>query len=893
MQNLFKDFSRQIRQAFYQDDLKLTINTVKKSVSTQKKIIEKHSKNQDGIFLGYQLAMMVDRLIRNIWDQLGWKQQAGSRIAIVAVGGYGRQELCPKSDIDLLFLTVKKLSKQEISQIETFIQRLWDFGFEVGSSVRSVRQCWQIRKSDTTSWTALLDCRFLEGNLDLYRKLSTVICRRKFWDYRHFFIQEKLKERQLRIKKYGGWNQYLEPNLKEVSGGLRDVHCIFWIAKQKYDIRNFRDFVDYGVFSPKDSSDLEQAYSFLLKIRWLLHFLTQKKNDILTFDVQKLIAEKMITEKNKNQTKVQTFLGSLSFCIQVVNRITNDFVSRWEKRKKVNHIYFKRQFNQFFQEQKGAIHLLYPDENCFIQNNDLIFEYFNLINETGLVLSGIAFSRLTQAVQYLEVKGINTPHFLRKFLNLSQKGKYVETMLYGMHNVGLIELIIPDFKHIHSHSQYSMYHIYTTDTHTLVLLNTLITLKQNQNPKLKNLVEAYHQIKDLDVLFLACIFHDIGKGVEGDHSVTGAKMIKDYMRAANFRTSQIEEAASLVYYHLEMNEIAQRRNIDDPQTIQDFVGKVKTISTIHKLYVLTYCDTSSVHPDAWSDWKNELLKKLYLQSINYLGKEGEHVLNLQKKRQNVINQVVLDYPLHFVEQHFKSMPEVYLKDVTSSNLYLHLKMLSFFHLKEIEFEIVHRSHFFEIHVLAKDRPRLLLAIVAEFVKMNFSVLEAKIYTRSDGLVLDSFKLQFNAKKQKEFVVMKAVLKKNILENLHVVPLELTQTLIQQNCIDFSTFAQESLELFPLEFSNSISYDFSVVDLSFYDFPGLVYLVIFALNECGVKIHGANLTTEAGLAIDSFYLTTEDYKKVLDSKKIQKIKQLIEDVLMNNNCEILEATNKKH
>ncbi len=875
-----KTFSRQIREAFFEDDLMTSIGLVKKTVQEHKDFLAQQRKDDTGLVLGRNLSILVDRLIRCMWDQLGWSSEHDSaQMSIVAVGGYGRQELCPKSDIDILFLTSKNLSENEKSQIEFFVQRLWDYGFDVGSSVRSIRQCWGIRNKDVTTWTSFLDERFVVGHFDLYQKFSDKIKQRGFVNHRRLFIEQKLKERQIRLGRYGGWNQFLEPNLKEVSGGLRDVHTILWIAKQKYDIRCFDDLVRYGVFRPKNVVDLENAYSYLLKTRWWLHFLTDSKNDILSFDYQKEVAGYFLFKEDEQQTKTQLFLGTLSFNIKVINRITSEFVSRWDQKWKIQSLYFKKNTNNFFKEKKGSLQLIDVNINYFMNDYQLMFDYFDIMNETGLSLSSIAHARLTQTIQYLEVQVLEMNLFLRRFLNIMKFGKCIEQTLYAMHDVGLIELIVPDFKYIHSHSQYSIYHIYTTDAHTLILLSTLSKLSASKDPKLTELVSAYSRINDLDVLYLACLFHDIGKGVEGNHSVTGAKMIEDYMEKQGFRYSQIKEASDLVFYHLEMNEIAQRRNIDDLETIENFAKKMKEPSVVHKLYVLTYCDTSSVHPDAWSDWKGDLLKKLYIRTLEYM-KGSDKFLSHHDKESELIEQLSSSYSRKKIKGHLDLMPIPYVMEVSATVLAMHIKMLEAIAKEKISMNVLYHSSFIEVHILTQDGPDILSSMMGTFLKLDIPIIEAKIYTRQDGLVLDQFKFNHNkdTNKTKMFSNLKRFLKDQLLVFLESPELNLKAE-INSNNHQGTVVAQSAImRNFKVKFSNSISYDFSVIDISCYDFLGLNYLIVDALHQCQVQIHGANLTTEASRAFNSFYVTGVDYQKITNFNHISKIKDELKKVL---------------
>jgi [protein-PII] uridylyltransferase len=819
------------------------------------------------------ISEMADTLIRVMWDQLEMSQpNEANLVALVAVGGYGRSELCPQSDIDLLIITSEKPSKHEIEQAENIVRSLWDYGFQLGSSVRSISQCKEASTKDSETWTSFLNERFVAGNHGLYRKFVELMSKKLFPWRVSALIDAKIAEREHRKSQLGSLVQLLEPNLKEGIGCLRDVHSLMWIAKVKHDCNNLGDLVREGLITPQELEDIRVGYDFLLQVRCCLHFMTMKKDDHLPFTIQPDVAAELGFEEDGNQKPVEVFLKVFYHHTKTILRVTEGVVSRWVKAK-VKDKTAKSAIvkdHLHFQTVDGALDLKAHVGNPFLDNIGLMLEYFEIASRRRLGFAHHAVLRLKQAVSILSFQpDLDIKSHVPEFLRLCQSENRVGRMLRGMNDVRLIGLLVPDFNHIYCHSQHDIYHIYTTDEHTITVVRQLAYMSKHTDKSMESLQKAATLINDMEVMILACFFHDIGKGVGSQHSISGAKMIFEYMERVGFSASRCKEGANLVLYHLIMNEVIQRRDLDDPKTIRDFITKVETPATLHKLYVLTYCDVSSVHPDAWSNWKATLLKKLYDSALEEMQRPFQAVLDSKSLEDQLIENVSKRISEQEVRTHLELLPRQYASSTTPEEIITHISLLASLATQKFNARILERPTHWEITVVANDDDALLCTIAGTLTHLELSILSARIFTRVDGKVIDKFWVSVPESKPAASLLEQRLVKE-LDKNFKLSKEELHD--LQARFKPKSGFGKvRDLRMKPATtFSNAISDNFSTVDLTCSDRIGLLFQVTKVFSEMKLTVHGAILTTEADKAMDAFYITDASNKKIEDAQLIDSI-----------------------
>jgi [protein-PII] uridylyltransferase len=818
------------------------------------------------------ISEMVDTLLRVMWDHVEMSvPNEANLVAVVAVGGYGRLELCPQSDIDLLILTSEKPTAHEKEQAETIVRNLWDYGFILGHSVRSISQCEEASTKDPETWTSFLNERFVAGDHELYRKFVRMMSKRLFPWRTTALIEAKIKEREQRKTQVGVLVQMLEPNLKEGLGCLRDVHSMMWIAKVKHDCDNFQDLVREGLITPQELEDIRVGYDFLLQVRCCLHFMTNKKDDHLDFAIQPEVAAELGFVDDDKQKAVEIFLKVFYHHTKTILRVTEGVISRWVKNKEKTAKAAVLKDHPHFQTVDGALDLKARVGNPFLDNVGLMLEYFEIANRRELGHSHHAILRIKQAVSILSANpDLDLKAHLPDFLRLCQSRERVGRMLRTMNDVRLIGLLIPDFNHIYCHSQHDIYHIYTTDEHTITVIRQLAYLAKQTDKDLESLQKALSQVSDMELLIIACFYHDIGKGVGPRHSISGAKMVFEYMQKMGMSASRCKEASNLVLHHLLMNEIIQRRDLDDPKTIRDFITKVETPATLHKLYVMTYCDVSSVHPDAWSSWKASLLRRLYELALTEMQSPFQAVLESRGLEDQLIENVSKRVSEAEVRRHLELLPRQYASSTTAEDIVTHINLLSTLESQKFNARILERQTHWEVTVVANDDDALLCAIAGAMAHLEFSILSARIFTRVDGKAIDKFWVTVPGGGKQGSTALEQRLIKELEKNFRLSMAELSE--LRTRLKPKSAFGKvRDIPMKPtVAFSNAISDSFSTVDLTCSDRIGLLYQAAKVFSDLRLDVHGAILTTEADKAMDAFYVTDGDNKKIDNAELIDLI-----------------------
>jgi [protein-PII] uridylyltransferase len=545
-------------------------------------------------------------------------------------------------------------------------------------------------------------------------------------------------------------------------------------------------------------------------------------------------------------------------------------VSRWIKVKEKIAKTSVVKDHSHFKTLDGALDLRTRVGNPFLDNIGLILEYFEICNQRQLEYAHHAILRLKQAISMLSRnQDLETKTHLIEFLRLCRSKERAGRMLRCMNDIGLIGLLIPDFNHIYCHSQHDIYHIYTTDEHTITVVRQLAYMAKHTDKQMESLQKAFSLVNDMEVLILACFYHDIGKGVGSNHSISGAKMIFEFMEKMGFSAARCKEAANLVLYHLIMNEVIQRRDLEDPKTIRDFITKVESPATLHKLYVLTYCDVSSVHPDAWSSWKATLLQKLYDGALEEMQSPFQAVLASRSLEDQLIENVSKRISESEVRTHLEMLPRQYASSTTPEDIIVHIGMLASLATQKFNARVVERPTHWELTVVANDDDALLRTIAGTLTHLELSILSARIFTRVDGKAIDKFSVSV-PENWKTGASLERGLIAELEKNIRLSHEELQD--LRTRFKSKSVFKKvRDMRMKPaVAFSNTISDNFSTVDLTCSDRIGLLFQVCKVFSEMKLQVHGAILTTEADKAMDAFYITDAANKKIEDTQLIDSI-----------------------
>ena len=573
-------------------------------------------------------AYLVDQLIRSVYDHVSERlyplanPSTGERLSLVAVGGYGRGELAPQSDIDLLFLLPYKLTPRSEQVIEEILYLLWDMGFKVGHSTRSVAECVRLAKGDITICTSLLEARWLWGDQALYRELRQRFQKDVQAGGGAKFIEAKLAERKLRHDRFGGSRYALEPNIKEGKGGLRDLQTLFWIAKFLYNVDDISTLVQRKVFTAKEVRIFDKAQNFLWSLRCHMHYISGRADERLTFDMQQEIAPRMGFTSHGGLMDVERFMKRYFLHAKEVGDLTRIFCAVIEaehdrrSRFRLPGLRRRRKVEGFGLE---GDRLTVSDPEVFSDDPVEMLRIFQVAQKHDLDIHPETLRAITRKLKLVNRSVREDPRANALFLEMLTSEKDPETTLRRLNEAGVLGRFLPDFGRVVAQMQYNMYHSYTVDEHTVFAIGILHAIEQGLLAEEAPIAtEVVHKVLSRRVLYMAVLLHDIAKGRQGDHSELGAKVAEKVCPQLGLDEAETETVAWLVLHHLAMSDTAFKRDIDDAKTIRDFADLVQSPERLRLLLVLTVADIRAVGPGVWNAWKAALLRDLYWRTESLL-----------------------------------------------------------------------------------------------------------------------------------------------------------------------------------------------------------------------------------------------------------------------------------
>lgn len=546
------------------------------------------------------------------------------RLAVVAVGGYGRAEMAPASDVDILFLTPWKTTPWAESVIESMLYMLWDLKLKLGHATRSVDDCLRLAAGDMTIRTSLLEHRRVCGHAAVAESLRTRLWPELFDGTVAEFIEAKLAEREARHERQGGQRYMLEPNVKEGKGGLRDLHTLYWIAKYIHRVDRAVELVDLGVFTRDEHLAFWQAEDFLWAVRCHLHLITGRMTDVLSFDIQPEVARRMGYEDVAGRRAVEQFMQDYFLHATKVGDLTRVFLTAVERR----HLYrapvlsrlFRRRpkLARGFAEQNGRLGVEDPD--AFLADPLNILRLFEEGLRSGILIHPDAMRLVTGNLHLIDDRVRHDPEASRIFLDLLLKHGNPERSLRRMNELGVLSALIPEFRPIVAMMQFNVYHHFTVDEHLIQCVAALAEIERGEAETDLPITTDIVRGGDINrrVIYLAVFLHDIGKGRPEDHSILGAQIGRRVVTRLGLAQDEVETVEWLIRNHLLMSDVAQKRDISDPRTLRDFARAVKTRKRLDLLTVLTVCDIRGVGPGTWNNWKAMLLRRLHGETARAL-----------------------------------------------------------------------------------------------------------------------------------------------------------------------------------------------------------------------------------------------------------------------------------
>jgi [protein-PII] uridylyltransferase len=821
------------------------------------------------LFEQFDLGVPVATLVRarsDLADEVlreAWQAHFGDRedLSLVAVGGYGRRELHPSSDLDVLVLVEPQTEAALREPLERFVTLLFDLGPEVGQSVRSVQDCVAAASRDVTVMTSLMEARLLAGGAELLRRMREATGPDRLWDSERFF-NAKIEEQQTRWHKYGDTAYNLEPNIKENPGGLRDIQVIGWVAKRHFAAETLHDLVSHGFLTEPEHEALIKGQTHLWRIRFALHRLTGRHEDRLLFDYQRTLAQQFGFCDGEHNLAVEQFMQQYYRTVQELNRL-NEMLLQLFREAILLHddIGPPVPINKRFQARSGYLEA--TSTQVFRRTPIALLEIFHVL-QTHPELLGVRAStiRLIRENRQRIDDGFRADLRARSlFMEILRSPCGLTHALRRMNRYGVLAAYIPAFANIVGRMQYDLFHVYTVDEHTLTLLRNLRRFTIPEHDAEFPLCSAIaRRIPKLELLYLAGLFHDIAKGRGGDHSQLGARDAWDFCRLHGLSEFDSRLVAWLVEHHLLLSMTAQRKDLSDPEEIQAFAELVGDPTRLDYLYLLTVADARATNPERWNSWKDALLRELYQGTRRALlrGLERPQAQDeLIEQKQEEARRLVARYggdPQACTSLWIKFSLDYFLHSSPDEIAWQTRQILAAdpMDLPLVVIRPVTARGSTEIFIYAQDHANLFARTTAVLDQMGLSIMDARVMTSDDQIAVDSYQVLDQDGHP--------VADPNRLDEIRRA---LAAVLREQAAGDIQVARRlpRRHRHFPIQTRVSFSADEAnrrtVMRLTTLDRPGLLAEVGAVFQHCGIRLHNAKIATLGAEVDDVFFITTGD------------------------------------
>ncbi|MGB0245491.1 MAG: [protein-PII] uridylyltransferase [Paracoccaceae bacterium] len=827
-------------------------------------------------------AFLTDCLVTSAWKFATEIQfpshnpTEAEKLSIISVGGYGRREMAPFSDVDLLFLTPYKMTPWSENVIETVLYLLWDLKLKVGHSSRSIKDCLRLGSDDYTIRTAMLEHRFVCGDINLASQLNEKLWKNLFSGTAKDFISAKLIERENRHEKHG--QRYMvEPNVKEGKGGLRDLQSLYWIAKYVYQTQNISDLVDLNVFRSDEYLQFEQAEEFLWAVRCQMHHLADRAIEQLSFDLQVEVASAMGYHDSRDQRAVEIFMQDYFRHATRVGDLTRIFLTSLEAVHAKDEPLLERIFKRKPKIDNNYIvihnRLAIKSEKEFLTNPINLLKLFSEALRTGLLIHPNAMRLVSANLAMVNNEFRASTEAQQIFLELLLKHGNPERALRRMNELGFLAKFIPEFEPIVAMMQFNMYHSYTVDEHTIQCLKTLAQIEKSE--LVEELPIASSILKDgvnRKVIYIALLLHDIGKGRSDDHSILGAKIAKQVSPRLGLNKQETETVEWLVRYHLLMSDMAQKRDISDPRTVRDFAKAVQSVKRLNLLTVLTVCDVRSVGPDTWNNWKATLIRQLYAETKAIL-EQGAEALNRENRMteaKKALREKLSEWDNKDIKIETGRHYPPYWQGFQVDAQFAFAKLLRNLGADEIKIELTPDTDrdATRICFALSDHPGIFSRLAGALALVGANVVDARSYTSKDGFATAAFWIQDgdgSPYNQARFSRLRRMIEKTLSGEV------ITREAIKER--DKFKKREKAFKVpTSITFDNEGSEIYTIIEVDTRDRPGLLFDLTRTLANMNVYIASAVIATYGEQVVDSFYVKDMFGLKFHSESKQKKLEQ---------------------
>jgi [protein-PII] uridylyltransferase len=811
-------------------------------------------------------ATFVDALLQSLWRR---HFNTPLDIALVAVGGYGRGELHPASDIDLLILLSETDDEEIAIALSSFITLLWDIGLHVGQSVRTLQECREEAAKDITVATNLMEARFLCGNSKLVDQMLQQTGPQNMWPSDLFF-KAKWQEQQQRHLKYDDTAHSLEPNVKEGPGGLRDMQMIGWVAKRHFCVPSLRGLVEHQFLTRSEYESLKKEEAHLWRVRFALHMTTSRAEDRLLFDYQRTLATLFGYDDDDVELGVEKFMRRYYLAVTELQRLNEMLLQYFQETILLkNRLQPPCIINNRFQTRNGFLEV--RDKQLFSQRPIIMLELFLLMTQDSSI-KGVRASTIRLIREHLhliDTRLRTNPKAKQLFLQILKQQQGVFHALRRMNRYGILAAYIPDFANIVGRMQYDLFHVYTVDTHTLFVIRNLrrftVAKYHDEFPLCSDVIAT---IPKQQLLVLAALFHDIAKGRGGDHSQLGEAVAYQFCREHGLQEKDSRLVAWLVRTHLLMSMTAQRKDIEDPLVIQEFAGKMQTPERLDYLYLLTVADMRATNPKRWNSWKASLLGQLYssthLALTTDIDTHTRHSRQIARNKQLAMQQLQQHYDENDISAHWISMSDNYFLQNSVDGIVWQTSLL-FDHAAQTSPQlhiITNDSHGgSEILVIDRDRDNLFAMTTGLLDQLGLNIVHARIETAGNGISINSFVVLEEDGSAVAGDERKDEVKQRLLQRLQEsAPLTV-------NSAEFRSRESRHFDVETrIRFSPDESGQKTIMRILTADCPGLLAKIGLAFSKCDIRLCGAKVATIGADVDNSFFITDSNNQPLSDNRQ---------------------------
>ena len=847
-----------------------------------------------------RLSAMQDEIVRVLFEFAikhlypAQNPSEAERMAIVATGGYGRGVLAAGSDIDLLFLLPYKQTAWGESVAETILYCLWDMGLKVGHATRSISECIRAAKADMTIRTALLEARYLLGDRKLYDELIARFDKEVVQGTAAQFVAAKLAEREERHRRAGQSRYLVEPNVKDGKGGLRDLHTLYWIAKYVYRVREREELIELGVYDPREYRRFRRCGDFLWAVRCHMHFLAGRAEERLSFEIQREIAVRLGYTEHPGLRDVERFMKHYFLIAKDVGDLTAILCAKLENSQAKAMPVLSRMMARFRPRARHTLsesedfvvdynRINVADENVFKRDPVNLIRIFHLAQKYNLAFHPDAMHLATRSLKLIDQRLRENEEANRLFLEILTSKNDAETVLRRMNEAGVLGHFVPAFGRIVAMMQFNMYHHYTVDEHLLRCIGALSDIEAGRAEDAKFAAELMRTIqpRHRDLLYVALFLHDIAKGRIEDHSIAGARIARNFCPWLGFSPAESETVAWLIEVHLVMSSVAQSRDLSDRMTIENFSAVMQSVERLKLLTILTAADIKAVGPGVWNGWKAQLIRTLYYETEPVLTGGFSEVNRAQRVAlaQAELRAELGDWPPAELDAYSALHYPAYWLKVDLPHQIAHAQFLRSAAqagqslATSVSFAAARGVT--ELTVLAPDHPRLLSIIAGACAVAGANIVDAQIFTTTDGRALDTISISREFELDADEARRAARVTDSIEKALRG-DIKLPEVVAKR---ESGKARRKAFALQPeVTINNGWSNRYTMVEVTGLDRPGLLFELTATLSKLSLNIGSAHVATFGERVVDVFYVTDLFGAKITSPTRQATIKRALISLL---------------